>query len=131
MIRGRFLSRSVRVPVWLTILAALLTASVIVQRAHAAAMEHDPRVSQLMSGRGIAFALTFDQIVSHRDSRLTLVTSTGTMRNIPVRLVAQPNTLYASIGGLEPGHYVLQWQALAADGTTLRGSLPFKVGQDS
>ena len=76
-------------------------------------------------------ALTFDQIVSHSGSQLTLVTPTGGTRRIPIRLVAQPNTLYASIGGLEPGGYRLQWEALTADGTRLRGSLPFNVGQDA
>jgi methionine-rich copper-binding protein CopC len=132
--RGSF---RLRVPVWLIVLAALLTASVIAERAKAVTelptvdrIEHHPRASQLKSGRGIAFALTFDQIVSHIGSRLTLVTPTGSMRNIPIRLVAQPNTLYASVGGLEPGSYLLRWDARAADGARLHGSLPFNVGQD-
>ena len=92
-------------------------------------MERYPRTSRLMSGRGVAFALTFDQIVSHGGSQLTLVTPTGNTRRIPVRLVAQPNTLYASIGGLAPGDYRLEWEAQVADGTRLHGSLPFNVGQ--
>ena len=84
-----------------------------------------------MTGRAVAFALTFDQIVSHSASQLTLVTPTGSTHRIPIRLVAQPNTLYASIGGLEPGDYRLQWEAQTADGTRLLGSLPFNVGQDA
>jgi methionine-rich copper-binding protein CopC len=126
-----------RVPVWLIVLAALLTASVIAERAKAATeppdlerMEHHPRASWLTSGRGIAFALTFDQIVSHGGSQVTLVTPTGRTRNVPIRLIAQPNTLYATVGGLEPGSYVLRWDAQAADGVRLRGSLPFNVGQN-
>ena len=127
-----------RVPGWLIILTVLMTASVIAERVQAAAgssdvdgAEHHPRISRLMTGRAVAFALTFDQIVSHSGSQLKLVTPTGGTRRIPIRLVAQPNTLYASIGGLEPGDYRLQWEAQAADGTRLLGSLPFNVGQDA
>jgi methionine-rich copper-binding protein CopC len=138
MIDGRRWPVLRRVPGWLIMLAAPLTASVIAERVPAATVSPDadqverpPRTSRLMSGRGVAFALTFDQIVSHSGSQVVLVTPTGGMRRIPVRLVAQPNTLYASIGGLEPGDYRLQWDAQAADGTRLHGSLPFSVGQDA
>ena len=127
-----------RVPGWLIILTTLMTASVIAERVQAATgssdaggTEYHPRISRLMTGRAVAFALTFDQIVSHSGSQLTLVTPTGSTRRIPIRLVAQPNTLYASIGGLEPGDYRLQWEAQTADGTRLLGSLPFNVGQDA
>ena len=126
-----------RVPVWLIILTALMIASVVAERVQAATVvpdadgtEHHPKASRLMSGRAVAFALTFDHIVSHNGSQLTLVTPTGDTRTIPIRLVAQPNTLYASIGGLEPGDYQLQWDAQAADGTRLHGTLPFSVGQE-
>jgi methionine-rich copper-binding protein CopC len=137
MITTRYRSIRLAVPAWFIILAALLTASVIVERAKATVplpeageMTHHPRTSRLTNGRAIAFALSFDQIVSHSGSQLTLISSTGSTRNIPIRLVAQPNTLYASVGGLEPGEYQLQWDALAADGRRLHGSLPFRVGSD-
>ena len=137
MITTRYRRIRLGVPAWFIILAALLTASVIVERAKATVLPPEtgektqhPRTSLLTSGRAIAFALSFDQIVSHSGSQLTLISSTGSTRRIPIRLVAQPNTLYASIGGLEPGEYQLQWDAQAADGTRLHGSLPFKVGSD-
>lgn len=126
-----------RVPAWLSILTALMIASVVAERVQAAAVSPDadgaerhPKTSRLMSGRAVSFALTFDHIVSHSGSQLTLITPAGDTRRIPIRLVAQPNTLNASIGGLEPGNYQLQWEAQAADGTRLHGSLPFNVGQD-
>jgi methionine-rich copper-binding protein CopC len=126
----------VRVPVSLIVFTALLIASVIAERARAVPPDtnrtaHQPAASRLISGRAVAFALTFDQIVSHSGSQLTLVTPTGGTRRIPIRLVAQPNTLYASITGLEPGDYRLQWEAQAADGTLLHGSLPFSVVQNA
>ena len=127
-----------RVPGWLIVFTALMTAPVIAERVQAATgssyvdgTEYRPRISRLMTGRAVAFALTFDQVVSHSGSQLTLVTPTGSTRRIPIRLVAQPNTLYASIGGLESGDYCLQWEAQTADGTRLLGSLPFNVGQDA
>jgi hypothetical protein len=96
-----------RVPRWLIILTALLAASIIAERVPAATVspnagepEHYPRTSRLMIGQGVAFALTFHQIVSHSGSPITLITPTGGMRRIPIRLVAQPNTFHASIGGL-------------------------------
>jgi methionine-rich copper-binding protein CopC len=136
MIISRRRPLRMRVPVSLIVFTALLIASVIAERARAVPpdtdrTEHRPTASRLMSGRAVAFALTFDQSVSHSGSQLTLVTPTGGTRRIPIRLVAQPNTLYASIAGLEPGDYRLQWAAQAADGTLLRGSLPFSVGQDA
>ena len=138
MVSGRHQPLLQRVPGWLIILATLMIASIIVGRVQAATgssdadgTEHHPRISRLMTGRAVTFALTFDQIVSHSGSHLTLVTPTGGTRRISIRLVAQPNTLYASIGGLEPGDYRLQWEAQAADGTRLLGSLPFNVSPDT
>ena len=130
MIITRYRRIRLGVPAWFIILAALLTASVIVERAKATVLPPETGEKTqhpLTSGRAIAFALSFDQIVSHSGSQLTLISSTGSTRRIPIRLVAQPNTLYASIGGLEPGEYQLQWDAQAADGTRLHGSLPFKL----
>ena len=138
MVRIRHQPLLRHLPGWLIILTALMTASVIAERVQAATGSLDadstgyhPRISRLVTGRAVAFALTFDQVVSHSGSHLTLVTPTGSMRRIPIRLVAQPNTLYTSIGGLEPGDYRLQWEAQAADGTRLLGSLPFNVGPDA
>jgi hypothetical protein len=94
-----------RVPAWLIILTALMTASVIAARVQAATVSPDPdgaerhlKSSRLVSGRAVAFALTFDHIASRSGSRLTLFTPTGDTRAIPVRLVARPNTLHASFG---------------------------------
>jgi hypothetical protein len=65
-----------RVPSWLIILTMLMTASVIAERvqgatgsSNAGGTEYHPRISRLMTGRAVAFALTFDQIVSHSASQ--------------------------------------------------------------
>jgi methionine-rich copper-binding protein CopC len=129
--RGRFSE-------WLVVLALLLAAPALAAEVKAAApgpgpdamklIEQYPRAHQLMSGSGVAFALGFDRPLDHAASRFTLVAPDGRERTIRLRLNAQPNTLYASVGHLEPGGYELRWQARAADGQALSGAFPFMVG---
>ncbi len=90
-------------------------------------VEQYPHAHQLMSGLGVAFSLGFDRPLDHAASYFTLVTPDGHERTIRLRLNAQPNTLYASVGRLDPGRYDLRWQARSADGHTLSGTVPFTV----
>ena len=86
-----------------------------------------PMVNQIMAGSGIAFALRFDEPIDHRRSTLGLVTPRGVMR-LRARLDAEPNTLYGTLGRLEPGEYTLRWRAQAAHGAqVLMGTIPFRV----
>jgi methionine-rich copper-binding protein CopC len=95
--------------------------------AHAMEMiESTPKVNEIMEGKATAFAVRFDQPVSHRSSRLILVTPEGN-RTLPLRLRTEPDTLYANVGPLPSGKYELQWEARAADGTISKGSIPFTV----
>ena len=89
-------------------------------------VEQVPAVTQLMDRGPLAFALRFDQPVNHVRSTLTLVTPDGT-RMLRLLLSARPNTLHSAIGWLMPGSYELQWQARAANGETLAGTIPFTV----
>jgi methionine-rich copper-binding protein CopC len=132
---GRALiARHRRLPAWLLVLIVLLIASVMAERAKAdvalqetSQAEQQPRAVWLASGSGTALALTFDHAANHASSQLTLVTPGGSTRKVLVRLTAQPNTLYASLGRLAPGDYTLQWYARLADGTSLDGSVSFKA----
>ncbi len=90
-------------------------------------MGMDPVPNQVVSGSGTAFALRFDHPVDHNASRFMLVAN-GAARSIPVRLGAQPNVLYGSVGQLPPGAYVLDWSARGTNGAVLQGSVPFRVG---
>jgi hypothetical protein len=83
-------------------------------------MEPVPAVTQIMDDGALAFALRFDQPVNHVRSILTLLTPDG-IRMLPVRLSAQPNTLYSAIGQLTPGLYGLRWQARTPTDETLPG----------
>jgi methionine-rich copper-binding protein CopC len=90
-------------------------------------LEQVPTVNQIMDGGALAFALRFDRPIDHGLSSFTLVTPGGS-RTLRVRLDAEPNTLYGTIGRLPPGSYQLQWHALAVDRESLAGTIPFKVG---
>ena len=90
-------------------------------------MESEPRPNQVMSGSGVAFALHFDHPLDHNASRFMLHGPNGLLRTVPVRLNAQPNVLYGSVGTLAPGSYTLNWSAHAQDGAALAGTLPFQI----
>lgn len=104
-----------------------LGSAVAVNAARAMDMiESSPKVNEIMEGKATAFAVRFDHPVSHRSSRLTLVTPQGS-RTLPLRLRTEPDTLYANVGPLPPGKYELQWDARAVDGSQSKGSIPFTV----
>ncbi len=88
----------------------------------------EPRPNQVVSGSGVAFALHFDKPLDHQAARFMLASPSGAGRTVPVRLSAQPNVLYGSVGRLEPGPYALTWSARSSAGASLTGTIPFQVG---
>ena len=102
---------------------------IVAGSAHAMAMlESHPKVDEIMEGKGVSFAIRFDQPVSHRASRLILVTPQG-KRSLVLRLDTQPDTLYTFAGDLPDGMYELQWEAHATDGTVISGTIRFSIGK--
>jgi copper resistance protein C len=89
-------------------------------------VEQSPKVSEIVDGSAIAFALRFDGPLDHQRSRLTLVGPRGE-RELRPRLDAQPNTLYSAIGRLEPGDYRLRWTCVTRNGEMMSGDYPFTV----
>jgi len=123
-------ARRLRTVLSLAIAVAIGMVALLAQAGDARAMsmiESSPKVDEIMEGKATAFAVRFDQPVSHRSSRLTLVTSQGE-RALALRLRTEPDTLYANVGPLSPGKYELKWEAHATDGTVVQGSIPFTVG---
>ncbi|HEX4262535.1 MAG TPA: copper resistance CopC family protein [Acetobacteraceae bacterium] len=128
-----------RLPIWLILPMVFLVASVLAEPAKTATpasgstemrlVQQYPHAHELMSGSGVAFALGFDRPVNHAASYFILVAPGGHQRTVRVRLNSAPNTLYASVGRLDPGDYRLVWQARAADGHALAGTFPFTVGR--
>ncbi len=90
-------------------------------------MGTEPRANQVMSGSGVAFALHFDHPLDHEASHFMLTGGSGVRLTLPVRLGAQPNVLYGSVGRLSPGSYTLNWTARSSDGAELSGDLPFVI----
>ena len=91
-------------------------------------LESHPQVDEMIEGKGVSFALRFDQPVNHRSSRLILVSPQGN-RVLGIRLDTEVDTLYAFAGDLADGRYELQWEAHATDGTVVSGSIRFSVGK--
>ena len=91
-------------------------------------LESRPRVDEMVEGKGVSFAIRFDQSVNHRSSRLILVTPQG-KRSLGIRIDTEPDTLYAFAGDLPDGRYTLEWEAHAIDGTVVSGSIRFSVGK--
>jgi len=115
----------------LAIVGMLALCVAIAARTDARAMttlESRPKVDEIIEGKGVSFAIRFDQPVSHRASHLTLVTPQGE-RALALRLETEPDTLYAFAGDLPDGQYELQWEAHATDGTVVSGSIRFSVGK--
>lgn len=135
---GRIAARTRdHLPNWLIVLAMLAATSTGAERVKAAPapaseamtlVEQYPHAYQLMSGLGVAFALGFDRPLNHIASGFTLVTPNGQERTIRLRIDTQANTLYASVGRLDPGGYELRWHARAVDGRAMSGVFPFTVG---
>ncbi|HTS94802.1 MAG TPA: copper resistance protein CopC [Stellaceae bacterium] len=115
----------------IALIVALAAASLLAfgRDAHAMIMlESRPKVDEMIEGKGVSFALRFDQPVSHRSSRLILVTPQG-QRSLGIRIDTEVDTLYAFAGDLADGKYELQWEAHATDGTVISGSIHFSVGK--
>jgi methionine-rich copper-binding protein CopC len=74
----------------------------------------------------VAIDLKFNSRVDGARSRLILVLPGGATQVLA--LVKQPASQeLAARAELEPGAYMLRWQAVAEDGHITRGEIPFKV----
>jgi hypothetical protein len=64
--------------------------------------------------------------VDGKRSRIVLVCPNGSTQVLSLTQQPAPEEL-AARAELEPGAYMLRWQAVAADGHITRGEIPFKV----
>jgi hypothetical protein len=90
-------------------------------------MESSPSKNATVSGPDFPITLRYNVRIDGARSRLSLVTTDGTVTNIALAPQATPDTLQASAKGLKPGSYNLRWQVLASDGHMSRGDVAFTV----
>ena len=95
--------------------------------AHAILMESNPALHSSVKGPDVAIWLRFNVRVDGTRSRLRLVVPDGSQLTLPLPKQSSPDILQSQAGGLKPGTYKLQWQALASDGHMSRGEVPFTV----
>jgi methionine-rich copper-binding protein CopC len=79
-------------------------------------IEAHPAARSVMAGQHQEFFVRFDSPVDHGGARLTLTRGGEVVREPRPRLGAQPNTLHASAGGLQPGEYRLEWRVTSPRG---------------
>jgi copper resistance protein C len=95
--------------------------------AHAHLESSTPAANATVQGPNLAIELRFNSRVDGQRSSLGIEVAGGSGQvSIVHDAQRSENTLNAH-AALKPGHYVIQWQALATDGHITRGEIPFTV----
>ena len=114
---------------WLSafmVLTLLIAASPLLW-AHAILMESSPALHSTVGGPDLNFNLRFNVRVDGSRSKMRLVASDGKQTSVVIARQTNPDSLQASVSGVKPGDYKLQWNVLASDGHMSRGEIPFAV----
>jgi len=95
--------------------------------AHAHLESSNPAANATVEGPNIKIELRFNSRVDGQRSMLGIEVAGGSAK---ANLVRDPQHSESTLNGhatLQPGHYIIQWQALAPDGHITRGEIPFTV----
>jgi methionine-rich copper-binding protein CopC len=92
--------------------------------AHAILQKSDPPANSAVRPGVVPVVLTFNSRVDAAHSSLSLVQN-GKVQPLVIDAKAAPNVLRGQTAPLQPGHYVVRWQAVASDGHVSRGEIPF------
>src|SRR5665213_41847 len=84
--------------------------------AHAVLTKSNPQPNSAVSGPEMNASLTFNSRVDLLRSSLSLLKPDGKIDTLKIEDHSPPGVVAAKITGLTKGSYVLQWQALSADG---------------
>jgi methionine-rich copper-binding protein CopC len=121
----------VNTPRWRLPAAALTLLALGAGSARAATMHvmaSQPSANAVMAGPAEQFYIRFDGPVDHNGSTLSVLRAGQVLVMLHPRLNSQPNTLYATVGRLPAGDYVLHWRAVSApDRDATEGDIPFGV----
>jgi copper resistance protein C len=93
--------------------------------AHAHLLSSDPQANGTIQGPAITIDLKFDSLVDSSGSRLALILPSGKVESL--KITAPRHSELGAQTQLNPGKYVIQWQALSTDGHITRGEIPFTV----
>jgi copper resistance protein C len=95
--------------------------------AHAHLESSTPAANATVQGPNVAIELRFNSRVDGQRSSLGIVVAGGGGKAAIVHDAQRGESALNAHAALQPGHYVIQWQALAPDGHITRGEIPFTV----
>jgi methionine-rich copper-binding protein CopC len=105
---------------------ALFLVSSQTAHAHAILQKSNPAANATVAAGVIPVLLTYNSRVDAAHSSLSLLAD-GKTQPLAIDAKAAPNVLSSRTAPLQPGHYILRWQAVAADGHVSRGQIAFTV----
>jgi copper resistance protein C len=95
--------------------------------AHAHLESSTPAANATVPAGPIAIELRFNSRVDGQRSTLGIEIAGGSGKADIAHDTQRSETTLNAHATLQPGHYVIQWQALATDGHITRGEIPFTV----
>jgi copper resistance protein C len=95
--------------------------------AHAHLESSTPAANAAVQGPNVAIELRFNSRVDGQRSTLGVEIAGGSGKAAIVHDAQRSENTLNAHATLRPGHYVIQWQALAPDGHITRGEIPFTV----
>jgi methionine-rich copper-binding protein CopC len=121
-----FPSHPTRKRVSVVLLALMLLVLPRMAFAHAILQSSNPVAKSTVHAGVLPVILTYNSRVDAAHSSLSLLKD-NQAHPLTIDSKADPNVLKSQTSPLTPGHYVLRWQAVAADGHISRGEVPFDV----
>lgn len=95
--------------------------------AHAHLESSTPAANATVQGPSVAIELRFNSRVDGQRSSLGIEIAGGSGKVNLVHDAQHSESTLNAHATLQPGHYIIQWQALAPDGHITRGEIPFSV----
>jgi methionine-rich copper-binding protein CopC len=86
-----------------------------------------PAAEAVIQGPHAEYVIRFDGEVDHAASRLEITRSGQLVQTLTPRMDSAVDVLFASGEVPAPGKYILHWQAVAVNGETFSGDIPFSV----
>jgi methionine-rich copper-binding protein CopC len=95
--------------------------------AHSLLLESAPAANSVIAGSPKALRLRFNNRIEKRLSRVRLVDERGAARDLAVAEDGAADWLIASVPGVAPGRYRVEWQVLSTDGHVVTGRYSFTI----
>jgi hypothetical protein len=95
---------------------------------HSLLLESSPPAGAVTEGSPPVVRLVFNNRVEKRLCRLRLVDGLGRAHTLMIRPGGPVDRLEASVPGLSPGPWRVEWVVMSTDGHVVSGTIVFRVG---